>query len=196
VERSVSWVMEYHRRPCGTPDRVGGLPGHLPYVWPRCQLGQERMAFVGQLYASDRLPLGNHLALQFYVCDDCRVAFGKEANDRVPIHMEVLPRTAAANTSRIGVRSRSQPVRYISYNPLEDSMDQWTFNRRRPDEAELPDKHLRRDKVGGLFPYDGYECPRITRQNRMIAQFLWEGIGGPIYLYQSVKEGVYLYHYR
>jgi len=154
------------------------------------------MSFIGQLYTSDRLPLGNHLALQFYVCNDCRETFGKESNDRVPIHMEVLPRTAAPNASRIGVRCPLQPMRYISYTPVEDSMDQWTFNRRRLDGSELPDKHLWRDKIGGLFPYDGYEGPRITRQNRMIAQFVWKGIGGPIYLYQSAKEGIYPYYYR
>jgi hypothetical protein len=55
---------------------------------------------------------------------------------------------------------------------------------------------LRRDKIGGPFPYDGYESPPITRRNRMIAQFLWKGIGGPIYLYQSATEGLYPYHSR
>ena len=75
-------------------------------------------------------------------------------------------------------------------------MDQWTFNRRKLAEEELPDKHLRRDKVGGLFPYDGYDGPAITRRNQMIAQFIWKGIGGPIYLYQSATEGIYPYHYR
>jgi hypothetical protein len=154
------------------------------------------MAFVGQLYASDGFSLGEHLALQFYVCDDCRVTFGKQANDQVPIHMEVLPRTAATNTSHTGVRCPSQPLRYISYTPVEDSMDQWTFNRRKLAESDLPDRHLRRDKIGGLFPYNGYDGPRITRQNRMIAQFFWKGISGPIYLYQSTREGIYLYHYR
>jgi hypothetical protein len=114
----------------------------------------------------------------------------------MPIHMQVLPRTAAANTARVGVRCPSQPVRHISYTPVEDSMDQWTFNRRKLAAQELPDEHLHRDKVGGLFPYDGYECPPITRRNRMIAQFLWKGIGGPIYLYQSATEGIYPYHYR
>jgi len=63
-------------------------------------------------------------------------------------------------------------------------------------EGELPDKHLRKDKIGGLFPYDGYESPRITRQNRMVAQFLWQGINGPIYLDQSARYGIYPYHYR
>jgi hypothetical protein len=108
----------------------------------------------------------------------------------------VLPPAAAANAGRLGVRCRSQPVRYIAYTAVDDSMDQWAFNRRQLAEGELPDRHLRRDKVGGLFPYDGYESPPITRRNRMIAQFLWKGIGGPIYLYQSATEGFYPYHYR
>ena len=108
----------------------------------------------------------------------------------------MLLRTAAANMARVGVRCQFQPILYISYTSVEDSMDQWTFNRRRLAESELPDKHLRRDKVGGLFPYDRYESPPITRRNRMIAQFIWRGIGGPIYLYQSAKEGIFPYHYR
>jgi hypothetical protein len=75
-------------------------------------------------------------------------------------------------------------------------MDQWSFNRRKLAEEELPDKHLRRDKVGGLFPYDGYDGPRITPTNRMVAQFTWKAVNGPIYLYQSSRRGLYLYHYR
>jgi hypothetical protein len=192
---SISWVMEYYRRAAGTLDRVGGLPRHLPHVWPRRQLCQGRMGFVGQLYCGDRLPLSGHLAAQFYVCDDCRETFD-QANDRVPIHLELLPPTAEVNTSRTGVRCPSQPLRYIAYTPVQDSMDQWAFDRRKPAEGDLRDKHLRRDKVGGLFPYDGYEGPPITRQNRMIAQFLWQGIGGPIYLFSSDREGIYPYHYR
>jgi hypothetical protein len=153
------------------------------------------MAFVGQLYSSDWFLLADLLALQFFVCDDCRVSFNG-ANDRVPIHMEQLPLTALANASRVGVRSKRQPIRYISYTPIVDSIDQWTLHRRELAEEELPDEHLRRDKVGGLFPYDGYDSPKITRRNRMIAQFAWEGIGGPVYLYQSTSKGIYLFHYR
>ena len=132
MAHSVSWVMGYHRRPQGERDRVGGLPDHLPHVWPLCQLCQERMEFVGQLYACDRLPLGDPLGLQFYVCDNCRQTYNGQANDRVPIHMEVLPPGAAENVGREGVRCRRQPIRYVSYTPVEDSMDQWTFNRRKP----------------------------------------------------------------
>ena len=47
MAHSVSYLMEYSRRQRDTPDRVGGLPSHLPYFWPRCQACQERMAFVG-----------------------------------------------------------------------------------------------------------------------------------------------------
>jgi hypothetical protein len=110
--------------------------------------------------------------------------------------MEELPPTAPANTAKKGVRFKSQPRLYISYVPVEDSMDQWTFNRRKLAEEELPDRHLRKDKIGGLFPYDGYDSPKITKQNRMIAQFTWRAIRGPIYLYQSTRKGIYLYHYR
>lgn len=60
---------------------------------------------------------------------------------------------------------------------------------------ELPDKHLFDDKVGGLFPYDGYEGPKLSKQNRMVAQFNWKGIGGPVYVYHSIREGFYLYVY-
>ncbi len=194
--QSVSWVMSYHRRPQGERDRVGGLPDHLPHVWPRCQLCQERMEFVGQLYSSDRLPLDGPLGLQFYVCDDCRETGNGQANDRLPIHMEILLPGAAENVGREGVRCRKQPLRHIAYTPVEDSMDQWVFHRRRLDEEELPDQHLRSDKVGGLFPYDGYDGPKITRGNRMLAQFIWAAVGGPIYLYHSSTSGLYMCHYR
>lgn len=153
------------------------------------------MAFVGQLYAKDWFPLDSWLTAQFYVCDECRESF-PQSNDEVPIHMELLPKDAPKNIRKAGVRSKRQPAAFISYTPIEDSMDQWEFNRKHLSEEELADKHLRRDKIGGLFPYDGYEGPRITPKNRMIAQFLWKGIGGPIYLFQSEKDGIYLHYYR
>ena len=193
---SVSWVMSYHARPQGSRDRVGGVPDHLPHVWPRCQLCQEPMGFVGQLYACDRLVLDGALGLQIYVCDGCRRSSPGQANDWLPIHMELLPSAAVENASRKGVRCRRQPTRYIAYTPTPDSIDQWAFNRSRLAEEELPDTHLRSDKVGGLFPYDGYDGPKITRANQMIAQFIWAGVGGPIYLFRSATRGVYLYHYR
>jgi len=159
------------------------------------------MAFVGQLYAKDWFPMDGHLALQFYVCDGCRknvpvlspsgrVKKGVTFSVPTALHLEPLPATAPANTQGMGVRCRFQPKRYISYTPVEDSMDQWEFNRRKLSEEEfLPDKHLRSDKLGGLFPYD--EGPKITRQNLMIGQLHWQGFGGTVYLYQSVRVGIY-----
>ena len=196
MEISVSYIMKYSRRPGNTRDWVGGLPAHLPDKWPRCQSCQESMGFVGQLYASTWFPIDGQLALQFYVCDQCRKTFNKQANDYVPIHMEQLSLKALPNTEMGGVRCKLQPKLYISYDRVEDSMHQWTFNRRKLLEDDLPDKHLRDDKIGGLFPYDGYESPKITKNNRMIAQFVWRGINGPIYLYWSKKDGIYLFYYR
>jgi hypothetical protein len=198
--------MTYSRRAGGSQDWVGGLPAHLPYTWPRCQVCQQRMGFVGQLYAKDWFPIDAHLALQVYVCDDCRKTVGvaspsggvvKGATISVAstLHLEALPATAAENARGLGVRCRFQPKLYISYTPVEDSMDQWEFNRRELAEEELPDKQLRRDKLGGLFPYDGYESPKITRQNRMIGQFIWQGIGGTVYLYHSARHGIYAFLY-
>jgi hypothetical protein len=163
------------------------------------------MAFVGQLYAKDWWPLDGHLALQIYVCDGCRhparppkkgFTLGRDFGG-VPnaIHLEFLPTTAPTNTKAIGVRCRFQPKRYISYTPVEDSMDQWEFNRRELPEEELADKHLRLDKLGGLFPYDS-EGTKITKQNMMIGQLGWQhwqgfGFGGTVYLYRSARVGIY-----
>lgn len=189
MERSVSWVMEYVTRPGAALDRVGGLPSHLAYQWPRCQSCHEQLAFVGQLYAGDGLPLDGHLALQFYVCQDC------QEEHRGWLHMEALPPTAPANDRRVGVRCRSQPRRYIRYSPVEDSMDQWAFNRGAVTAEDLPDDHLLKDKVGGLFPYDGYEGPKITPANRMVAQFSWKAIRAAVYVYRSTRYGFYPYTY-
>ena len=184
---SVSWVMDYSRRPGESPDRLGGLPDHLPYAWPRCQGCQERMGFVGQLYAADHFPMDGHLALQLYVCDDC-MDVGSQM-----VHLEVLPPTAALNRRRLGVRYRPQSKQYITFTPIEDSIDQWAYIRRRRTEDDLPDEHLRRDKVGGLFPYDDSEGPKITRQNRMVAQFDWRPrLKRMVYVFQSARLGFYL----
>ena len=106
------------------------------------------------------------------------------------LHLEFLPRAAPKNLGHHGIRCKSQPKLFIDYDRVEDSIDQWTFNRRRIPEQDLPDKHLRQDKIGGLFPYDGYDSPKITKKNEMVAQFHWVGIGGTVYLYRSAREGI------
>jgi len=191
----VSYLMTYSRSRRKTHDWVGGLPRHLPHQWPKCQRCQESVGFVGQHFASKWFPLDGQLGLQFYVCDECRETFG-DSNPDVTIHMEELFSGAKLNTKKAGVRCRWQPKLFITYNPVADSMEQWTFDRSDASLDEMSDRHLEEDKIGGLFPYDGYETPKITKSNRMIAQFTWKGIGGPIYLYQSTKKGIYLCHYR
>lgn len=206
MAQSVSHVMSYSRRPSGSQDSIGGLPTHLAPQWPQCQVCQlgTQMAFVGQLYAKDWLPMDDYLAIQFYVCDRCRKnvpvlsSSGREkkrATFSIPsaLHIERLPRTAPVNTKAFGTRCPFQPKRYINYTPVEDSMDQWEFNRRRTSEVELPDKHLRLDKLGGLFPYD--EGVRITKQNMMIGQLHWQGFGGTVYLFHSTRVGIYPWLY-
>lgn len=194
--RSISYLMHYSRTSRTCDDRIGGVPSHLPAHWPRCQTCQQEMGFVGQLYEADWFSLDGDLALQFYVCADCRQSFGGMANDKVPIHLERLSRSAQRNVGGQGVRCKSQPKLFITYEAVDDSMEQSVFQRRRIAEAELSDVHLRQDKIGGLFPYDGYDCPAITKENQMIAQFKWQGIGGPIFVYRSAKKGIYLYYCR
>ncbi len=132
--------------------------------------------------------MGGHLALQFYVCDDC-MDVGSQL-----VHLEALPPTAAANLRGAGVRYRPQPKRYITFTPVEDSIDQWAYKRWiLTEDDDLPDEHLLKDKVGGLFPYDGSEGPKITRQNRMVAQFDWRPrLKAMIYMFYSVRQGFYL----
>jgi hypothetical protein len=198
---SVSYVLKYSAKGNDAGDRVGGLPRHLPQVWPRCQMCQHPMAFVGQIYAKPWFPLDGQMALQFYACDEDRktieVPYSRKKSFSIsePLHLEFVAHTAAKNPGRKGVRSKFQPKLYITYEPVKDSMDQQTFLRRRLPEQALADKHLRSDKLGGMFPYDGYDGPAITRKNRMIGQLGWVGIGGLVYLYQDVEKGIYAFRY-
>ena len=75
-------------------------------------------------------------------------------------------------------------------------MDQMTFTNSQLSEVELPDSHLREDKLAGLFPYDGYEVPAITKENRCIGQMKWNAIPETLYLYESASDGPYFVLYR
>jgi len=159
------------------------------------------MAFVGQLYRSEFFPV-DHLAVQFYVCDDCRKQLHPASvhggiNKKITlniantVHLQPIPTNAGSNESNCGVRCVHQPKLYIAYTAMDDSMDQSAFNRRKISEEQLADQHLRNDKIGGLFPYDGFDSPKITKSNRLLAQFKWQGIGATLYLFESVKRGLY-----
>ena len=67
-----SYLLIYDKAESMEGDRLGGLPSHLPYVWPRCHSCHEKMAFLGQFYQSEALDLHGHFCLQFYACEeDC-----------------------------------------------------------------------------------------------------------------------------
>ncbi len=187
--QSISYVMEYVDGHHGG-DQLGGLPSHLPYNWPRCQSCQAIMAFVGQLYACEWFPISGFFCLQFYICADrCDL-------DHSFIQLERVHHGAKPNRRRLGRPHADQPLKTIRYCEVEDSMDQMTFTNGQYSEEQLSDTHLRDDKLAGLFPYDGYEGPAITKDNRCIGQMKWNAIPETIYLYESASDGPYFLLYR
>ena len=46
------------------------------------------------------------------------------------------------------------------------------------------------------MPYDGYEGPAITKDNRCIGQMKWNAIREMMYLYESASDGPYFVLYR
>jgi hypothetical protein len=83
------------------------------------------MAFLGQLYGGEHFPMGGHLALQIYVHDDC-MDVGSQL-----VHLELLPMSSPENLSRVGIKHQSQNLEYIHFTPIEDSIDQWAFHRKK-----------------------------------------------------------------
>lgn len=187
--RSFSYAMEYVDGHHGG-DQLGGLPSHDPYNWPRCQSCQSEMAFVGQLYACEWFPISGLFCLQFYMCvERCDL-------DRSFIQLERVHHGAKRNRRAVGRSHPEQPLKTIRYFEIEDSIDQMSFTKQQLSEGELPDTHLRNDKLGGLFPYDGYEGPEITADNRYIGQMKWDAIPEMLYLCESRTRGPYFFLYR
>jgi len=192
--KSISYLMEYSRGNTGL-DRFGGLPSHLPHNWPRCQCGQERLAFMGQIYACDWFPLNGLLCLQFYTCvRRCLL-------DVDLLHVELVHPGAPTNRRCEGVANPDLPVRTINYFAVEDSLDHGTFlgmiSGEDPVWPVLKDEHLYSDRLGGIYTFDGTEGPVIDESNRCIGQFQHPCIRREtIYLYESTKEGIYAHTYR
>jgi len=146
------------------------------------------MAFIGQLYACDWFPISGLHCIQFYVCiERCDL-------DHSFIQLERIHSDAKRNRRQIGRAHPDQPKKTIYYRPVADSMDQMTFTEQRLSEDDLVDKHLRDDKLAGLFPYDGYEGPEINDDNRCIGQMNWKVIPAMLYLYEN-SDGPYFYLY-
>ena len=146
------------------------------------------MVFVGQLYACEWFPISGLQCIQFYICNmPCDL-------NRSFIQLERIHSDAQRNRKQIGFPHPNQPKQTIYYNAVTDSMDQMTFTKKQLSEDDLPDKHLRDDKLAGLFPYDGYEGPEITNENRCIGQMNWNIIPEMMYLYEN-SDGPYFFLY-
>ena len=186
--------MKYIRGDRGL-DRFGGLPTHLPHNWPRCQTGQERMAFLGQIYSCDWFPIDGLLCLQFYTCIESCVL------DVDFLHMECVHVGASKNTGGHGIANPSLAVRTIEYYPTEDSIDHETFLQIISDNnqpwPEPNDKHHYQDRLGGVYTFDGSEAGiSITATNRCIGHFQHPCVDRTtIYLWQSEDDSVYAQTY-
>ncbi len=177
---SISYLMKYTSKGSAT-DKVGGLPTHLPVNWPSCGCCQEFMPFVGQLYDSEFLPLNGNIALQVYACVDS-----------YNVHLEVVPLSARENVDGIGIAYQDSEL-FISYTPIKDQVDQWTYMKDIDQYQHLLDTHdhLSKEKVGGLFPNDGSDAPLVTPQNLILAQFAWKPFESMIYIYYRDGYGFY-----
>ena len=176
------------------PDRIGGLPSHLPVNWPRCQGGQERLAFIAQIYSCDWFPLNGLFCLQFYACvERCHLEVDF-------LHMELVHEGALENGKKRGVAHPDLPVKTINYTPTRDSLDHDTFLEIISDDNQewpvLKDEHLHKDRLSGIYTFDGYEGPVVNKTNRCIGQFRHPcDPQTGLYLFHSDTEGIYLHAY-
>ena len=179
---TTSYVVEYTEGHNG-PDRLGGLPSHLPPRWPQCQCCQDDLSFIGQIYSSERCYFAAYLCLHFYMCtDDCT------GHGDLLLHMEPLPKTAKKNLSNLGTVHPDQPNITLTYSAITDPILS-------EDEAELEDApHIFEDKVGGLFPYEG-DGLDINEDNVCYLQMIWPVVGIQIFVCNSKERGVYLATY-
>ena len=182
---TTSYVASYTDGHTGT-DRLGGLPSHLPPRWPQCQACQDDMAFVAQIYSSDRCQFGKYLCVHFYMCNcDCT-----EGGDLL-LHMEPLPKTAVKNETNYGVEHPDQTYTTIQYTAFQDPPP-FCDSGKEVTPEDWP--HIFKDKVGGLFPYEG-DGIDITEDNVCYLQMIWQLLGVQIFVCESKQRGIYLWTY-
>ena len=132
----VAYYMRFTKGRHGAPDRFGGLPTHLPPVFPVCPGSGQEMAFLAQFYcAPPRLGLPDTLCVQLYQALDVG-----EGGEPAPVAVRV-PLGSFTNTDN---RGTPQP-RVVPHDAAwEERMD--------PDaEPNFPDDlPLYGSKVGGL----------------------------------------------
>ena len=184
-----SYVMEYKAGHRGN-DRMGGLPTHSPYNWPRCHSCHSRMAFIAQIYTCQWFHLEGLMCLQFYICED-------DCGDQPFVHLECVHQGAPLNTANEGRVHPRQPKLTIQFWRYEDPLDQTGYGRgdNLPNGFFKDFDYLFSDKLCGLFPIDGSEGPPLSKLNRCIGQMNWPVVPGMLYLYHHNQFGPYLFLY-
>ena len=164
-------------------DRLGGLPTHLPHRWPQCQSCQTDLAFVGQVYSSEKCQFGDYLCLHFYMCViDCT------GEGDLLLHMEPIPKDAVENESKFGTAHPDQSKTTLRYTAKVDPdvpIEELTAE-------NAP--HIFKDKVGGLFPYEG-DGLDVNENNVCYLQMFWPAVGVQMFVCQSKERGIYLKTY-
>jgi hypothetical protein len=138
-----AWYMRFTPDHMGSPDRVGGLPSHLPPAFPLSPHTGRPMGFLAQFYCHpERLPLPDLLCLQVYqVLEDY---------DPFPAIVAV-PVGAAENVAGDGVSKPGVRPHDIAWEgrPDPDAVDPW--------QTELAES-----KAGGVCYFS--DCLRVNEQ--------------------------------
>lgn len=127
------------------PDRIGGLPTHLPEGFPVCESTGETLAFIAQLYCTpERLAIQDTLCVQLYQDDEYEPA---------PVAIRI-PIDAQLNRENCGLAHPDIKRLRIDWD-LKTDADEI------PTTFELTDeeRQLMQSKVGGTPYYTDDELP-------------------------------------
>ena len=140
-----AWYMRFSKGEADPLDRIGGLPSHLPKVFPTNKPIGEELAFIAQIYCTpERLSIPNTLCVHLYQAVD---------DDPLPVAIRI-PTDAAENRTSLG---RAHPsIRRLRID--------WELKN---DPEEIPDcfeftdeeRQLMESKVGGTPYYTDDELP-------------------------------------
>lgn len=130
-----AWYMRFSPGHTGSPDRVGGLPSHLPPAFP--SYSGQSMGFLAQFYCHpERLPLPGALCLQVYQAP--------EESDPMPVVI-LVPRGAAENSAGVGIAEPNIRPHDVAWDARTD-----------PGEAEDWQTELAKSKAGGVCYFFDY----------------------------------------
>jgi hypothetical protein len=139
---SVAYYMEFTEGHHGAPDRIGGLPTHLPEVFPKCVDTGEEMAFLSQFYSSqERFNVSGALCIQLYQCLGV-----DEGEDPTPIAV-IVPLGASLNEADRGTPQPTVVPYDVSWVRKEDPDEYPVSGSLSPEILQL-----HQSKAGGLPP--------------------------------------------